>query len=383
MFNKRIFILFTLTTLITSCTANFNSEPKIENNLNNTLKNSTFEKFSLSKQEFSDFDKEYGQFTTKSLKQSYLNRKINHWLFTGENFKLLKELIYARYKHRELAQNFFSNNHIKYQEILDKTEIRNQMEIDIPFAEFMNPVPDIVTDGLVLNLDAGNNASYPGAGTTWTDLSGHNNNGTLQYGVSYSSQNQGSLVFNGKEFNGPNNSVIVPPINFGMNSYSINVWLNPKQNNILNVFTGYGRRQVAQGGWWIGFDNRFNNNPNGITMAVADLVDHHKAVNTPTFQYSANQWILVTGIFDRSASSDGIIKIYANGVLLDTTPLSDNTGSLTEITYSPDPICIGEYDNHRNEIFYEGKISVYQIYDRALSASEVLQNYNALKGRYQ
>ena len=55
----------------------------------------------------------------------------------------------------------------------------------------------LVTTGLVLNLDAGNSASYAGTGTTWTDLSGRGNNGTLVGGVTYNSSNQGSLVFNG------------------------------------------------------------------------------------------------------------------------------------------------------------------------------------------
>ena len=55
----------------------------------------------------------------------------------------------------------------------------------------------LVTTGLVLNLDAGNSASYAGTGTTWTDLSGRGNNGTLYNSVTYNSSNQGSLVFNG------------------------------------------------------------------------------------------------------------------------------------------------------------------------------------------
>jgi hypothetical protein len=57
--------------------------------------------------------------------------------------------------------------------------------------------PKIVTDGLVLCLDAGNPKSYPGSGTTWTDLSGNGNNGTLVNGVGYNSGNGGSLVFDG------------------------------------------------------------------------------------------------------------------------------------------------------------------------------------------
>jgi hypothetical protein len=57
--------------------------------------------------------------------------------------------------------------------------------------------PSIVTDGLVLCLDAGNPKSYPGSGTTWTDLSGNGNNGTLVNGVGYSGDNLGSLSFDG------------------------------------------------------------------------------------------------------------------------------------------------------------------------------------------
>jgi len=57
--------------------------------------------------------------------------------------------------------------------------------------------PRIITDGLVLCLDAGNPKSYPGSGTTWTDLSGNGNNGTLTNGPTYNSGNLGSLVFDG------------------------------------------------------------------------------------------------------------------------------------------------------------------------------------------
>ena len=59
------------------------------------------------------------------------------------------------------------------------------------------PASGIVTSGLILNLDAGNASSYPGTGTTWTDLSGNNNNGTLVNGVGYSSSNGGIMTFDG------------------------------------------------------------------------------------------------------------------------------------------------------------------------------------------
>jgi hypothetical protein len=57
--------------------------------------------------------------------------------------------------------------------------------------------PRIVTDGLVLALDAANTKSYPGSGTTWSDLSGNSNNGELVNGITYDDTNLGSLVFDG------------------------------------------------------------------------------------------------------------------------------------------------------------------------------------------
>ena len=59
--------------------------------------------------------------------------------------------------------------------------------------------PRIVTDGLVLALDAGNAKSYPGSGTAWTDLSGNSNNGTLTNGSTYSSVDGGAIVFDGSD----------------------------------------------------------------------------------------------------------------------------------------------------------------------------------------
>ena len=69
----------------------------------------------------------------------------------------------------------------------------------------------IVTDGLVLCLDAANPKSYPGSGTTWTDLSGNGNNGTLVNGVGYNSDNGGSLSFDGVNDYVSKSSWVNPP----------------------------------------------------------------------------------------------------------------------------------------------------------------------------
>jgi hypothetical protein len=89
--------------------------------------------------------------------------------------------------------------------------------------------PSLVSAGLVLDLDAGNAASYAGTGTTWTDLSGRGNNSTLVNSVSYNSSNQGTLVFNGYENGqGPNPYVLLPTntdFNFGTDDFSIDMWI--------------------------------------------------------------------------------------------------------------------------------------------------------------
>ena len=81
--------------------------------------------------------------------------------------------------------------------------------------------PRVVTDGLVLCLDAGNVKSYPGSGTTWTDLSGKGNTGTLTNGPTYSSANGGSIVFDGVD-----DRVSGTSFNTGQN-FTINAWIYP------------------------------------------------------------------------------------------------------------------------------------------------------------
>ena len=82
--------------------------------------------------------------------------------------------------------------------------------------------PKIITNGLVLSLDAANNKSYPRSGTTWTDLSGNSNTGTLTNGPSFNDGNQGSIVFDGTDdyVNIPYNSGLIP------NNLTLSAWIN-------------------------------------------------------------------------------------------------------------------------------------------------------------
>ncbi len=83
--------------------------------------------------------------------------------------------------------------------------------------------PDINENGLVLSLDAANYKSYTGSGTTWRDLSGNSNNGTLTNGPTFNAANMGAIVFDGTDDKvtiSMNSSFI-----YGVSPFSLNAWI--------------------------------------------------------------------------------------------------------------------------------------------------------------
>src|SRR6056300_758964 len=98
--------------------------------------------------------------------------------------------------------------------------------------------PKIVTDGLVLALDAGNPKSYPGSGTVWRGKSGNGNNGTLTNGPTFSSDNGGAIVFDGAD-----DTVSIPhdsTIDFATNSFSLHTWVRTDQVGSTKFIMGKG-----------------------------------------------------------------------------------------------------------------------------------------------
>jgi hypothetical protein len=214
----------------------------------------------------------------------------------------------------------------------------------------------IVQSGLVLNLDAGVSSSYPGSGTTWTDLSGNGNTGTLTNGPTYSSSNGGSIVFDGT-----NDSVSVS------NSSS----LNPSTNTLI---------------CWAK-SNTSTWNEYGFLMSKRDVFVMHPNISSTTVDYFyrlnntwVSQQITVSNItvWNMYACSwDGTnINAYLNGVLINsgvkTGPLNTSDTGVLEI---------GRDDGFAGR-FLNGNIAQVQIYNRALTAAEIRQNYNATKTRY-
>jgi hypothetical protein len=218
--------------------------------------------------------------------------------------------------------------------------------------------PKIVTDGLVLCLDAANPKSYPGSGTTWSDLSSNGNDGTLENGPTFDSGNNGSIVFDGVDDYA---TISQPNINFSPNSWSINGWINPK-NQAARFITPSSN----------GIDNflQYDNSNQRLILIVCESAD----TNSRSFASAANT-IPVNQWSHFSVSIDGfVVKVYVNGVeyinQTETIPMSNWSGTWY----------IGQRGN--GTFFLNGNLSHILIFNRALSASEVLQNYNATKSRF-
>jgi hypothetical protein len=229
--------------------------------------------------------------------------------------------------------------------------------------------PQIVKEGLVLYLDAANVKSYPGTGTTWKDLSGNGNNGTLINGPTFDSGNNGSIVFDGV-----NDYVNTTQIQFDrLNPFTLSAWVNTtnaNNNQIINnenaTYRGY-QFAISSGGNVGRFYLLLRNTTN--TNFMGAFSTNHVPINT---------WVYLVATYNGSSLSSGI-NLYFNGV---QEIISNTVGNnLTSTIISNETTWIGQRRPSTQGPF-SGKIPQCQIYNRALTAQEILQNYNATKTRF-
>ena len=218
----------------------------------------------------------------------------------------------------------------------------------------------IVTDGLVLSLDASDLNSYPGSGTTWNDLAG-SNNGTLTNGPTFDSNgNASSIVFDGVDDYVTKSNPANFPINSDLSAFCFfrrtgNTSSPPHQ---CLISTGYG-------GWNLLLLNQ-------TTLSVNKAFIENIITGSTT---AINQWYFVG--YTRSGTE---FKLYKNGILDSTISktVSFNDNSKYELGTDSG---VGGNNNSRNA-YINGNISLVQVYNRALSAEEVAQNYSAQKSRF-
>lgn len=227
----------------------------------------------------------------------------------------------------------------------------------------------IVTNGLVMHLDAANRRSYPGSGTAWRDLTANKNDGTLINSPVFSSANGGSIVFDGT-----NDYIDLPSAASSINSLNVSVgcWINQNSIHTSNDFTSIimvAQLSVGAPGSTSTFYLHLRNS--GVIWRYQTSAGGGAPHNiSPPATQEAGVWCYYVGV-----SSSTSISLYKNGSLVGSVL---NGVSYAPLTNNNINLARNAFDN----TFFNGSISNVKIYNRALSAQEVLQNYNALKSRY-
>jgi hypothetical protein len=218
----------------------------------------------------------------------------------------------------------------------------------------------LIPSGLVLNLDAGNVASYPGSGTTWTDLIGSGNNGTLVGGPTYNSANGGSIVFDASD------DYVNLGSFFTYQNFTISLWVYPgtTQNQYADIFdnshTGF-RSFVLQ---------QDNLNTNVYAFGANDSSGGISGTSAITL--TPNVWTNLAFTF---TPSDRVIG-YVNGAFNSQGALAGGRN----ITYSEQSLSIARWSLGGRH--WNGRVATFSAYNRVLSASEIAQNFNALRSRF-
>jgi len=225
--------------------------------------------------------------------------------------------------------------------------------------------PNIVTNGLILHLDVANQRSYNTTGNTLYDLSGSGNNGSLINGPTYSQGNSGNLTFNGSNQYINISNIALPT---GSNPHTVSSWIYKLGDNTSN-------------GWVSLFGYGVNANNQKRMLFVSSNFGLNNKVYTGFYSndynwgtgITNNVWTHLAWVFDGS-----IEYLYINGALYNTHTPSGGINTTLDSTNH----CIAGYFDTGFISYYNGKISNFSLYNRSLSATEVLQNYNAHKSRF-
>ena len=232
-----------------------------------------------------------------------------------------------------------------------------------------NYSPKIVNDSsLVLCLDAANTKSYVSGSTTWSDLSRSRNNGTLVNGPTFSSTNNGSIVFDGTN----DNVVLGNVLNIGLNSWTLSCWVKLNTGSGTMGIAGKTSQRSYVGRYAIFVET---SNINALFQPVGNYT-----VSTSVTPYVDGKFHYMVLTINRT----GFMTLYIDSTSVGT-PVSVSSDSGVNLNASTDYFYVGAYGNSTGQVpalFLNGNVAQVQVYSRALSAAEVLQNYNATKSRY-
>jgi hypothetical protein len=228
---------------------------------------------------------------------------------------------------------------------------------------------DIVRTGLVLDLDAAQPLSYKGTGTSWNDLSGTGNNGTLVNTPTYDTSGYFNFDYTQSESVSFSSSSSIQFLN--RSAYTLEAWVYPTRNPGAANYTGIFDREDTSTGSRDGYNIFF------LGSATTDTYFYTErfvaGVNGFTFitlnqSVSVNNWSHIVATYDGTT-----LTLYRNGSSVGTP--ATTTGNITNTSKT---LTVGV----RGGNYFGGRIANAKIYNRALTATEITQNYNALKHRF-
>ena len=217
----------------------------------------------------------------------------------------------------------------------------------------------IVTNGLVLALDAADRNSYVSGSTTWGDMSGNNMVASISASVTYNSSNGGNLAFNAT------NGTVLIPENSALNTQTptVEVWARTNA--------------TTQNGFWFEkgtVNTQYSLFQEGANIAWRQNIGSITTLNTVTANFiNTINWFQVVGTF-----TSGTRRLYINGVLANS---DTQTGTIATNTNGSSIGVYGGFNGVRG-YYYNGNIGTVKVYNRALSAPEIQQNYNAQRARF-
>jgi hypothetical protein len=251
-----------------------------------------------------------------------------------------------------------------YSRALSSTEILQNYNVS---KARYNVVENIITNGLVLNFDAANPNSYAGTGITINNIAGVGNTGILTNGPTFSQLNGGSIVFDGT--NDYINVADSPSLGMSStNAVTVYAWFHATADGINST------REII---------HKRNNDPTYVSYGISWGSSSNKNILFSRFGFDDGtvsdlnsdalpklKWINACTTFDGS-----VHNMYVDGNLAKTASVSNK-----RIKDDNLPVTLGSFNGTQE--YFQGYISDAKIYNRALSSTEVLQNYNATKNRY-
>jgi hypothetical protein len=253
--------------------------------------------------------------------------------------------------------------------------------------------PNAITSVLVLSLDAGNTKSYPGTGTTWFDKSGYGTNGTLTNGPTFSSANGGVIVLDGVN-DRVNNTVNLTQINNITNSspFTFSSTLRLLAMPVVSAATVGGILMKGSYNPSYGLNIIFSGDSGGVrttariyyglrnlTGTAGVTPGYGQIAESSNSSLTVGQWYKVDMVHE-FAGTTHTLRLYINGVLDKQTT---STNALYPINFqNTAAMSISNQILGGNELSLNIEISNTQIYNIALTAQEIFQNFNATKSRF-